>query len=228
MMWWLAVSWLAALTVGAAGAYGLACRRHHKRQVAALLKLFRECSERSRARARELERMALEDGLTGLHNRRFMDVDLPRELERTRRFGRELTLAILDVDDFKDVNDGHSHQVGDRVLAHLGAILRQACRGMDGVVRYGGDEFVLYFPETTLEEGSVVCQRILERVRGQRWNTLDDGLAITLTIGLASTRSAASVPELLENADRSLQAAKAAGKDRLYADRRSAALSIVA
>ena len=215
MSWWLLASWLAAAVLGAACFHGLTRQRRQKTQIASLIALLEACNERARSHARALERLALEDELTGLHNRRFMDADLPRELGRTRRFGRELTLAILDVDDFKDVNDGYSHQAGDRVLAHLGAILRQACRGMDGVIRYGGDEFVLYFPETSLETGSTICRRILERVRSQRWAAIEPDLAVTLSIGVASSREADGVAELLEAADRSLRAAKLAGKNRV-------------
>jgi two-component system, cell cycle response regulator len=99
---------------------------------------------------------------------------------------------------------------------------------MDGVVRYGGDEFVLYFPETPLEAGSAICQRILNRVRAQRWEAIEPGLAVSLSIGLAATRGIDSVAELLEAADGRLRAAKQAGKNRVNAGLAEPALSNVA
>ncbi len=127
--------------------------RHQREQLRWAIAALRMFNERAAERVEDLQRLAFEDQLTGLHNRRFLDSDLSRELERTRRFGRELTLAVLDVDSFKLVNDGYSHHVGDQVLIELGAILARSCRAVDSVVRYGGDEFVLYFPETGLGGG---------------------------------------------------------------------------
>ncbi len=215
MLWALTASWLAAASLAAA-CFVIARRLYLQRQeltgLIAALEIFKE---RTAVRAREMERLAFEDKLTGLRNRRFMDTDLPREFERTRRFGREFTLAILDVDGFKQINDRYSHQTGDRVLAELGALLQRACRTMDAVVRYGGDEFVLYFPETPLPTGRRVCHRVLEHVNNHDWDAIEPGLQVTLTIGLASTRDTDTVDELLQTADTRLLAAKQAGKNRL-------------
>ena len=133
---------------------------------------------------------------------------------------------MLDVDGFKQINDRWSHQLGDRVLAEVGAILQSACRGMDGVVRYGGDEFVLYFPEARLATGRNICQRILKRVHGHAWDELADGLEVTLSIGLASSHGAESAAELLGLADLRLRQAKRGGKDRVCWQ--GAAVSLVA
>jgi two-component system cell cycle response regulator len=211
MVW----SWLIAAVFALACSAALYGLRRERVRIDALTASLEACNARAEAHARELERQALEDGLTGLHNRRYMDSDLPRELERSRRFGREFTLAILDVDGFKQINDRHSHQLGDHVLAEIAAILQSACRGMDGIVRYGGDEIILYFPETPLATGQTVCRRVLQRIRTHGWSRLCPGLTVSVSIGLASSRGAATVEELLETADAHLREAKCAGKDQL-------------
>jgi len=167
------------------------------------------------AQSVELERQALEDKLTGLHNRRFLDMELPREFERARRFGHALTLAMIDMDDFKEINDNHSHQVGDEVLAELGNILRRACRSIDGVVRYGGDEFLLYFPETSLETGTLACNRVRQLVEEADWARFAPGIKPSLSIGLAELGSEISPDQLIAAADARLLEAKRRGKNQL-------------
>ena len=219
MMWSLtAAPWLASGLFASACLAAVLRLQRQQRRISGLTASLEACNERAMKHARELERQALEDTLTGLHNRRFMDTDLPREFERTRRFGREFTLAIVDVDGFKQINDRWSHQLGDRVLAEIAAILQSACRGMDGVVRYGGDEFVLYFPEARLATGRNICQRILKRVRTYPWDQLAPDLSVTLSIGLASSHGLDHVPQLMELADSRLRAAKQAGKDRVCSE----------
>jgi diguanylate cyclase (GGDEF)-like protein len=213
-----AAAWLASAVFGFACLAAVCALQRQRRRIAGLTASLEACNERAMAHARELERQALEDDLTGLHNRRFMDTDLPREFERTRRFGREFTLAILDVDGFKQINDRYSHQLGDRVLEEVAGMLQSACRSMDGVVRYGGDEFVLYFPEARLSTGRTICQRLLKRVHAHAWQRLAPGLSVTLSIGLASSHGADSAAELLELADSRLRSAKQAGKDRVCSD----------
>lgn len=203
--------------------------RRRCREMAWTMTALQEFNRRALNRIDELEREALEDGLTGLNNRRFMDGDLPRELERTRRFGRELSLAILDIDAFKQINDGYSHQVGDLVLAEMAGILETSCRAVDSVVRYGGDEFIMYFPETGLGSAAMICQRMIEHVRGYDWSAIALGLRVTLSIGLASTRGAGTAASLLDAADEQLYRAKESGRDRLaFADPLPALIHAVA
>jgi diguanylate cyclase (GGDEF)-like protein len=229
MTWtFLAVAWLTSALFAVACSLAIYCLQRQRRRIDGLTASLEACNERAMVHAQELERQALEDGLTGLHNRRFMDTDLPREFERTRRFGREFTLAIVDVDDFKQVNDRYSHQLGDHVLADVAIMLQSACRMMDGVVRYGGDEFVLYFPEARLATGRNICQRILKRVHSHSWERLAPGLSVTLSVGLASSHGADSASDLLALADSRLRAAKQAGKDRICGEDGGAALVSVA
>ncbi|HLG73405.1 MAG TPA: GGDEF domain-containing protein [Chloroflexota bacterium] len=212
---WLLAAWPLLALVSAGWAL-TSVRSHEQRQrLCWTITALQRFNQRAADRVTALERQALEDELTGLNNRRYLDADLPRELERTRRFGRELTLAVLDLDDFKQINDGWSHQVGDAVLQALARILVSSCRAMDSVVRYGGDEFVLYFPETSSAEGVTVCQRILEQIAAYRWEELAAGLKVAASVGLASTRGHDSAAQLLEAADQQLYEAKQAGKNRL-------------
>lgn len=214
---WLMAGWPLLLGVSLCWLASMLHSRHQRQQMRWAIAALRMFNERSNEQVECLARQAFEDELTGVHNRRYLDADLPRELERTRRFGRELTLAMLDVDGFKQVNDGYSHQIGDQVLAELGTILTRSCRAVDSVVRYGGDEFVLYFPETRLTDGLAVCERILDEVRQYDWERIAPGLRLTLSIGLAATRGAHDATSLLELADGQLYEAKLTGKNRLAA-----------
>jgi diguanylate cyclase (GGDEF)-like protein len=210
------LGWALLAAVSTCWLVGTVRGRHQREQLRWAIAALRMFNERAAERVEDLQRQAFEDELTGLHNRRFLDTDLPRELERTSRFGHELTLAVLDVDGFKEVNDCYSHQVGDQVLMELGAILARSCRAVDSVVRYGGDEFVLYFPETGLAAGFAVCERIINEVRLNDWQDIAPGLRVTLSIGLAAARGG-SAAELLDRADAQLYQAKLSGKNRLAA-----------
>jgi diguanylate cyclase (GGDEF)-like protein len=112
----------------------------------------------------ELRRLALQDSLTGVSSRRHFEELYERELARARRTGYPLCLAMIDVDRFKSVNDTYGHQVGDRVLAAVGEVLRNVRAG-DVVARYGGDEFVILMPDTTLIQAEEVLDRVREEVR---------------------------------------------------------------
>ncbi|HEX2076633.1 MAG TPA: diguanylate cyclase [Longimicrobium sp.] len=172
-------------------------------------------AELLRHRADELERQTREDALTGLYNRRYLDAVLATELERAHALGHDLALAIADVDWFKEVNDRFSHGVGDRVLRQVGSLLREGVRAIDAVARYGGEEFVVLLVETPLEHAAAVCESLRAAVERYDWDAIHPGLRVTLSIGLASVRDAASPASLLAAADARLYEAKRSGRNRV-------------
>jgi len=174
--------------------------------------------ERLREQAAELERQTREDSLTGVFNRRHLDTLLAGEWERAIRFGRALTVAMLDVDHFKQVNDRFTHAVGDEVLRTVARILRENTRGVDVVARYGGEEFCLILVETRLEEGARLCDRLRGLVETHDWSELRPGLAVTVSAGVAGLHEADAPENLLAAADVRLYAAKHAGRNRVCAD----------
>jgi diguanylate cyclase (GGDEF)-like protein len=173
--------------------------------------------EQLRTQAAELERQTREDGLTGVFNRRHLDTLLSVEWERVLRFGRALTLAMLDVDHFKQVNDRFSHAVGDEVLRTVARILRENTRGVDVVARYGGEEFCLILVETRVDEGARLCDRLRTMVQVHDWSAIRPGLAVTVSIGVAGLHEAEAPDALLSAADARLYAAKHAGRNRVFA-----------
>jgi len=164
-----------------------------------------------------LERMAIEDSLTGLYNRRYADARLREEFERSRRYHHPFSVAMADIDRFKRVNDEYSHQVGDEVLRHLSGLLRAEIRAVDVVARYGGEEFVIIFPETDVGTASDVCEKIRMTVMHHRWDTIADRLAVTISIGVAGNAAAGAIDEIIQSADERLYAAKHAGRNKVIA-----------
>jgi diguanylate cyclase (GGDEF)-like protein len=174
--------------------------------------------EQLREQAAELERQTREDALTGIFNRRHLDTVLATEWERAVRFGRALTVAMLDVDHFKNVNDRFSHAVGDAVLRTVARILRENTRGVDAVARYGGEEFCLVLVETDVEEGARLCDRLRGMVESYDWFAVRPGLAVTISAGIAGSHESDSPDALLAAADLRLYAAKHQGRNRVCAD----------
>jgi diguanylate cyclase (GGDEF)-like protein len=170
-----------------------------------------------------LEHLAREDGLTGLLNRRWLDLKLAQEIERANRFGHALSVAMLDLDNFKQVNDCLSHQVGDAVLIQISALMRENFRTVDIVGRYGGEEFMVILVETTLENAHVVCERLRQRTTEYPWQQLHPQLErITLSIGVTSYRlmmgPEMETPEhVAGRADEALYRAKRQGKNQVCA-----------
>ncbi|MGH2346144.1 MAG: diguanylate cyclase, partial [Chloroflexota bacterium] len=167
------------------------------------------------ATAALFEQMALHDGLTGLLNRRALDEQLVHEYQRARRYGHPWAVALLDLDNFKMINDTHGHSVGDEVLKVAARLCRRAVREEDSVARYGGEEFVVLFPESTAEAAAVVCERLRLQVADYRWEGLAPGLRVTISGGLAGWSEVSSVQALLQAADSQLYRAKQLGRNRI-------------
>lgn len=168
------------------------------------------------AAMRELRRLATRDALTNLLNRRAFDALLTEEVDRARRLGRPLTLAVLDLDHFKAVNDTYGHPAGDLVLTAVARVLEAGVRTIDRVARIGGEEFAVLLMETVAADGYGVACRLVEAVRS-RPVVLADGreLGISLSAGVAELPSADGTESaLLDAADRALYQAKRGGRDR--------------
>ncbi|MFI5908645.1 diguanylate cyclase [Dactylosporangium sp. NPDC051541] len=164
--------------------------------------LAKATAEQERRRADGLLRISLEDPLTGLANRRRLDDELATGVDGH-------TIALIDVDHFKLVNDRYSHQVGDEVLRTLAALLRAGCRSGDIAARYGGEEFALLFFGRPDAEAMEAADRIRRLVEEHSWSAVAPGLRITVSIGVASG------PDLLAVADLRLYQAKHAGRNRV-------------
>jgi len=164
------------------------------------------------------------ENLTGLLRREAILHELDRELERARRYGRPLTVGMADLDEFKEINDRHGHLVGDSVLAAVAQAISSGLRTSDAVGRYGGDEFLLVLPETTLEGAAAVADKVRDLVAGVRVVT-EEGRVVTtsVSIGLASLAGLeeshrVTAEALIASADRSLFRAKQRGRNRVEPD----------
>jgi diguanylate cyclase (GGDEF)-like protein len=169
----------------------------------------------ARREAARLAEQADRDHLTGVHNRRY----LARELERMTAGGvaGRFSLAVLDLDRFKTVNDVHGHDVGDHVLMRVAALLVDGLRARDTVVRTGGEEFVILMPETEPRAAAACCERLGDAIRAEDWDALAPGLTVTASIGLACSTGEIDVESLAKLADRRLYEAKRGGRDRVVA-----------
>jgi diguanylate cyclase (GGDEF)-like protein len=166
----------------------------------------------------KVSEQAVTDELTGLPNNRAFRETIDREASRAKRFGHELSLIILDVDNFKSVNDTYGHLQGDEVLRLIGQMLLEEARAIDEPARYGGEEFVVALPETGTEGAVELADRIRERLEGEEIPLLDGSgmLKVTASFGTATLPlSAATVRQLFAAADDALYEAKRTGKNRV-------------
>jgi diguanylate cyclase (GGDEF)-like protein len=169
-------------------------------------------------RTQALHRDAHEDALTGLHNRRRVDRDLPLLLAQMREQGRPLQVAVLDVDHFKQVNDCHGHAVGDEVLRQVARLLGERLRTRDIAARLGGEEFLVVLVDTPPDVGLEICDRLRQAVQQHDWSLQADALAVTCSIGVAALRDGDDVATLTQRADAALYRAKREGRNRVQAD----------
>jgi diguanylate cyclase (GGDEF)-like protein len=163
----------------------------------------------------EQQKLATTDGLTGLANRRYFDIELARELQRAERHKRSTALIMIDLDDFKSYNDRYGHPTGDDLLRAIAMMLGQYVRTLDTAARYGGEEFVLILPETQAESACGAAERLRELVAQLPLSADNAKSRVTISLGVAVAPLHGLTPlELVEAADRALYAAKRAGKNR--------------
>lgn len=155
----------------------------------------------------ETRRLTLEDHLTGLANRRLMDIVLKRSFAKAVRFKRPLSLIMLDIDHFKKYNDTYGHSDGDKVLANVAKVLLKETREIDLAVRYGGEEFLILLPETNLEAAIDAAERIRQ--------TVETSTKVTVSLGVASYHEKMQQDEIITKADEALYKAKQNGRNRI-------------
>ncbi|MDQ3038387.1 MAG: diguanylate cyclase [Pseudomonadota bacterium] len=160
----------------------------------------------------ELEILAVTDKLTGLANRRKLDQVLDEELIRARRYGVELSIAVMDIDHFKRINDAHGHATGDLVLESLARILRQSTRDADLVARMGGEEFVVVCRHTGLDDCRLVAEKIRVAIESHGFSGIEP---VTASFGVAAFERDDSSASLLGRADAAAYRAKAGGRNRV-------------
>ncbi|HJP36497.1 MAG TPA: GGDEF domain-containing protein [Gammaproteobacteria bacterium] len=164
-----------------------------------------------------LERLAITDGLTGVYNHRYFRERLQEEYERAARYSLPLACMLMDVDDFKNVNDTYGHLQGDKALIEIASRILAAVRTNDIVARYGGEEFVVLLPQTPLEGATFQANRLLHAISGEPYDGMPEGAQVTVSIGMtildASTMKDSSA--VVAVSDAALYQAEAEGKNRV-------------
>jgi two-component system cell cycle response regulator len=178
--------------------------------------------------------LSITDALTGTYNRRYLMEQLPRELERCRRYAYPLSVLMCDVDHFKEINDARGHAAGDEVLQQFAARAQKSLRGnSDWVSRYGGEEFLIVLPETAYESAMHVAEKIRSQISSTPFTTRVGDAVVTASFGVASTGSCGpdltlKVDALIRTADECMYRSKQAGRDRTTGHEIAAAHALAA
>ena len=157
---------------------------------------------------------ALHDPLTELPNREAYNERAPIEVQRWQRYGRPLTIAIFDIDHFKNINDTYGHQTGDRVIKVIGRSIANRLREVDFFCRYGGEEFVALMPETDSETALAVLEKVRSVIASASFNYKEQSMSITLSVGLTEFKTNDDLESAFERADQALYSAKSSGRNR--------------
>ena len=168
----------------------------------------------------ELDRasaQARHDPLTGTLNRKGLDEAMEREVARARRLGNPLCLALLDIDNFKNINDRLGHTVGDAALVHLAQVTREVMRPQDLLARYGGEEFVLLLPDTNVDSGVAAMTRLQRELTTRFFLQGSEKILITFSAGVAQLHDSETSVDAIKRADQSMYLAKRSGKNRVMA-----------
>ncbi|HLV66052.1 MAG TPA: GGDEF domain-containing protein [Polyangiaceae bacterium] len=164
----------------------------------------------------EIYRMTIVDGLTQIHNKRYLFEALEKELIRARRYERELSLIIFDIDFFKRINDQYGHLAGDHVLRELARVVQDRIRRDEVFARYGGEEFVIVVPETGLGGARALADDLRERVATHAFVFQGERIPVTISIGCAQlSKEDRAATELIQRADEKLYEAKRGGRNRV-------------
>ncbi|MFZ0611622.1 MAG: diguanylate cyclase [Desulfobacterales bacterium] len=188
-----------------------------------LLRLKRVLKERDLTQERvrmmeKLQRLAITDGLTKLHNSRSFYSQLEVEVDRFNRYKHSLALLLLDIDHFKDYNDGFGHLEGDKVLVRISQVIKSCLRKLDSAYRYGGEEFTVILPETSCEEALLVAERIRNVVQSEVF--LPEGgkkISITISVGATQYVENEELSAFIQRADKAMYLSKQKGRNRVTA-----------
>lgn len=186
-------------------------------KLAARLRANNATVSRNVHQRRRYERAAMFDGLTGIHNRRWLDETLHRMVRRHERSHGDLSLALIDIDHFKHFNDRYGHAAGDHVLTVVASTLARNLRPTDLVARFGGEEFVILFPDTDLEQAASAADRVRRAIAAEEL-VMPDGTAlppVTISMGVAQLAPGQAVADFLKAADLAMYRAKQAGRNRV-------------
>jgi diguanylate cyclase (GGDEF)-like protein len=182
-------------------------------EVGILARTFAEMVHSLKRANESLEQLAITDGLTKVHNHRYFQDQLAKEIRRSHRTGDPLALVLVDVDDFKALNDRHGHLVGDAVLEALAALLVEQTRDHDLVARYGGEEFAVLAPATDRDGALALAEKIRLAAASATFRIPSAGDLVGLTVSVGVANYHGDARALFQDADRALYAAKASGKD---------------
>ncbi len=188
-----------------------------------LLRLKRVLKERELTQERvrmmeKLQRLAITDGLTKLHNSRSFYSQLEVEVDRFNRYKHPLSLLLLDIDHFKEYNDNYGHLEGDKVLVKISQLIKACLRKLDTAYRYGGEEFTVILPETGGDEAVLVAERIRKTIQAEKFTPVSGKkLGITISIGTAQYSAEEQLSTFIQRADKAMYISKQKGRNRVTA-----------
>ncbi len=185
-------------------------------RVKSLLRM-RKLMEELREKNALLEKLAVTDELTGLHNRRHFFEAVREQMALGLRHGFKMACLLIDIDHFKQVNDTHGHAAGDEVLKRLGSLLSSCKRDGEILARFGGEEFIMCLFNTDSDHARLAAERFRHLIAGHDFSYISPGLKLTVSIGLAlfPQERKASIDDLIRTADKAMYASKTAGRDRV-------------
>ncbi|MDQ7050066.1 MAG: GGDEF domain-containing protein [Enterobacterales bacterium] len=163
---------------------------------------------------KQLEKLSTTDQLTGLNNRRYFDKQFKLEIQKVQRFSTELSLMMLDLDHFKTINDQFGHPIGDQVLKEFSQLLQSKIRATDILSRWGGEEFIILMPQTSLSNAAIFAEKIRSMIKRHTFETISQ---LTISIGITSVElDSNGENNAMSKVDKALYQAKRAGRDRVF------------
>lgn len=161
----------------------------------------------------KIQRQATSDGLTGLINHKTFYEILEKELWRSRRYGGQISLIMVDIDNFKKINDTYGHRAGDKVIREISTKIKECIRQIDTAARYGGDEFAVILPNTSLAEATIAAERMVEAVSHSPTTWKKDLIALSISVGVGQYDADTTPEDITSHSDQALYTAKRAGKN---------------